>query len=91
MEYGDPVEVGGLKIQPGDLIHGDRHGIINVPKDLATQLPPVAAKVAEQKQQVIELSRNPGASFDELGRALRELLEFNMDHPIDGENQWKQR
>jgi regulator of RNase E activity RraA len=91
VEFGCPVEVGGLKIQPGDLIHGDRHGIINVPKDLATQLPAVAAKIAEQKQQVIELSRKPGASFEELGQALRELLEFNMDHPGDGANQWKQR
>lgn len=26
-EYGKPVEIGGLKISPGDLIHGDRHGI----------------------------------------------------------------
>ena len=89
VEFGGPVEVGGLKIQPGDLIHGDRHGIIIVPKDLATRLPAVAAKIAEQKQQVIELSRKPGASLEELGQALRELLEFNMDHPRDGVNQWK--
>lgn len=91
VEYGGPVVVGGLEIQPGDLIHGDRHGIINVPKHLATQLPAVAAKIAEQKQRVIELSRKPGASFEELGEALRELLDFNMEHQSEGVNQWKQR
>jgi len=91
VEFGGMVEVGGLRIQPGDLIHGDRHGIINVPNHLAPQLPAVAAKIAEQKQQVIELSRKPGASFEELGQAVRELLDFNMEHSGDGANQWKQR
>ena len=91
VEFGGPVEVGGLKIQPGDLIHGDRHGIINVPPDLAIQLPAVAAKIAEKKQQVIGLAKTPGATVEELGQALRELLDFNMDHFGDGVNQWKQR
>ena len=89
VEFGSLVEVGGLKIQPGDLIHGDRHGIINVPKDLAAQLPEVAAKISQQKQQVIELSQKSGASFEELGLAVRELLDFNMEHRSEGVNQWK--
>jgi regulator of RNase E activity RraA len=91
VEFGGPVEVGGLKIQPGDLIHGDRHGIIKVPLDLATQLPAVASGIMEKKQQVIELSKKPGASFEELGQTLRELLDFRVDHLRDGANQWKQR
>jgi len=89
VEYGGPVEVGGLTIQPGDLLHGDRHGIINVPQDLATKLPAVASKILEKKQQVIELSKKPEATFEELGQALRELLDFNMDHRGDGAKQWK--
>jgi 4-hydroxy-4-methyl-2-oxoglutarate aldolase len=91
VEFGGPVEVGGLRIQPGDLIHGDRHGIINVPQDLAPRIPAVAKIIAEKKQQVIELSRKLGATYEELGQAVRELLDFNIDHPGNGENQWKQR
>jgi regulator of RNase E activity RraA len=89
VEFGGPVEVGGLKIQPGDLIHGDRHGIINVPQDLATKLPEVARRITEKKQQAIELSKKPGATFEELSQALRELLEFPRDHLRDGASQWK--
>ena len=89
VEFGGPVEVGGLKIQPGDLLHGDRHGIINVPQDLATKLPAVAGRIMEKKQLVIELSKKPEASFEELGQALRDLLDFNMDRTRDGANQWK--
>ena len=89
VEFGGPVEVGGLKIQPGDLIHGDRHGIITIPPDLAIELPAVASKIMEKKRQVIELSKEPGATVQALGQALRELLDCNMDHTRDGANQWK--
>ena len=39
VEYGGPVEVGGLTIHPGDLIHGDRHGIISVPLGARAKTP----------------------------------------------------
>ena len=31
VEIGTPVEVGGLKIQSGDLLHGDLHGVQSIP------------------------------------------------------------
>ncbi len=89
VEYGGPVEVGGLKIQPGDLLHGDRHGIINVPQNLATELPSVASEIIEKKQLVIDLSKKPGATVEELSRGLKDLLDFNSDSIRDGAKQWK--
>jgi regulator of RNase E activity RraA len=91
VEFGGPVEVGRLKIQPGDLLHGDRHGIVNVPQELATKLSAVASRLMEKKQEVVELSKKRGATFEELGQALRELFDFRMDHLRNGANQWKQR
>jgi regulator of RNase E activity RraA len=88
VEFGGLVEVGGLKIRPGDLLHGDRHGIINVPQELATQIPAVAGRIMAKKQQVIELSKKHGATLEELGQALRELLDFKTDHLREGVNQW---
>jgi hypothetical protein len=55
------------------------------------ELPAVARNIMEKKQQVVELSKKPGATFEELGQALRELLDFHMDHIRDGANQPKQR
>jgi len=37
------------------------------------------------------LSQQPGASFEELGQAVRELLDFQMIHLGNGEHQWKQK
>ncbi len=75
VEFGGPVEVGGLKIHPGDLIHGDRHGIITVPQELVTRIPIVASKILQEKHRVIELSRKPDVAIEELGQAVKELLD----------------
>ena len=89
VEFGGPVEVGGLRIQPGDLIHGDRHGIITIPPDMAIKLPAVASRIMEKKRQVIELSKKPAATVQELSRGLKDLLDFDSDSIRDGAKQWK--
>jgi len=89
VEYGGPVEVGNLKIQPGDLIHGDRHGIITVPQDLVPRLPAAAQAIGEKKQQLIDLSRIPGTTPEQFSRGLKDLLDFNPDSLRDGAKPWK--
>jgi len=89
VEYGGPVEVGGLTIRPGDLIHGDRHGALTVPQKLALKLPAAARVIREKKQQLIDLSKKPGTTHEEFSRGLKNLLDFNPDSLRDGANQWK--
>jgi 4-hydroxy-4-methyl-2-oxoglutarate aldolase len=33
IEFGEPVEIDSLKISSGDLLHGDRHGVVHIPLD----------------------------------------------------------
>lgn len=80
VEYGGPVEVGGLTIHPGDLIHGDRHGILTIPPEIAAQLPEVVDRIVKKKQEVIESARRPGASLDQLAQGLKELHDIT-GHP----------
>jgi regulator of RNase E activity RraA len=89
VEYGGPVEVGGLTVQPGDLIHGDRHGVLTVPPELALKLPPVARAIREKKQHLIELSKQPETTPEELSRGLKDLHDFIPDSLRDGAKQWK--
>jgi molybdopterin converting factor small subunit len=56
---------------------------------MAIKLPAVASKIMEKKQLVIDLSKKPGATVQELSQALRELLDFNADHLRDGAKRWK--
>src|SRR5438128_3861387 len=45
IDFGTPVEVGGLRTCTGDLIHADQHGVLIVPKEIAPRIPEAAAKL----------------------------------------------
>jgi regulator of RNase E activity RraA len=70
VEIGTPVEVGGLKIQSGDLLHGDVHGVQSIPLDIAPRIPEVAAKINAQEQAIIALCRSPQFSLEKLRAAV---------------------
>jgi 4-hydroxy-4-methyl-2-oxoglutarate aldolase len=72
-EFGRPVEIGGLKIQPGDLIHGDRHGVLTIPVDIASEIPGAAAQLLEKERRIIGLCRSPDFSLEKLRELIREL------------------
>src|SRR5579872_5500902 len=69
-DFGAMVKVGGLEVHPGDLLHGDQHGLLTVPKSVAAEVPAVAAKLRATEQQVINFCRSGGFSIDKL----RELI-----------------
>jgi 4-hydroxy-4-methyl-2-oxoglutarate aldolase len=73
-DFGGVVEIGGLKIQPGDLIHGDPHGVQTVPRDIADKIPAVAKQLLEKEQQLIALCR----SLDFTIEKLREGVKKNI-------------
>lgn len=70
VEIGAPVEIGGLKIHSGDLLHGDLHGVQSVPLDAANQIPAVAAKITAHEQALIALCRSPEFSLEKLRTAV---------------------
>ena len=60
-----PVTVGGLEIQPGDLLHGDESGLVKVPLDIAESVVEQARKVRETEAQVFE-RMSSSMSLDEI-------------------------
>lgn len=66
VDFGEPVEVGGLRVRPGDLIHGDRHGVHCIPEAIAADIPSVAEQLLGQERQLIDFCSSPGFALDEL-------------------------
>jgi regulator of RNase E activity RraA len=62
LEVGEPVVVGGVRVETGDLIHADQHGVLNVPLDLAAALVPAIRAVIAVERRVIDVCRSPGYS-----------------------------
>jgi regulator of RNase E activity RraA len=63
---GEEVEVLGLKVRPGDLIHADRHGAMTVPAELVPALPAAIDVLLAQERRLIEAARVPGFDAETL-------------------------
>jgi 4-hydroxy-4-methyl-2-oxoglutarate aldolase len=72
-EIGRPVTVGGMEVRPGDLLHGDRHGILTVPAEVATLIPVAADRLRRAEQAVIEFCQSEDFSVAKLGELMKRL------------------
>ena len=61
-----PVMVGGLAVSPGDIIMGDKHGVTNIPKELAADIPAAAEAVEKRERTIIDLCRSPDFTLEKL-------------------------
>jgi 4-hydroxy-4-methyl-2-oxoglutarate aldolase len=70
-EFGHPVEVGRMKVQPGDLLHGDLHGVQTIPMEIAAKIPAAAEEMIDQDQKLIALCRSKNFTIERLREALK--------------------
>lgn len=75
VDFGHPVEVGGLAVKPGDLLHADMHGVLSVPLEIAVQVPAAAARLMERERKVIALCQSKEFSPDQLRAAVKGIFD----------------
>lgn len=71
-DFGGKVEVGGLRVQPGDLIHGDCHGVQTIPLEIADRVPAAAREIRQRRQQLIGLRRSADFTLEKLRQTIRD-------------------
>jgi len=76
-DFGGAVRVGGLEIKPGDLLHGDLHGVVLIPQEIAAEVPGAAAEILKRRQYFIGLCRSGDFSLESLRGAMEEQGEKN--------------
>jgi 4-hydroxy-4-methyl-2-oxoglutarate aldolase len=72
-DVGGTVQVGGMTVQPGDLLHGDTHGVQTVPAEIANRVPEVAAQLLRKRAEVVECCLGAGFSVEKLRKTVEEL------------------
>jgi regulator of RNase E activity RraA len=72
-DIGTPITVGGMEVRPGDLLHGDRHGVLTIPAQIVAAVPKVAAELQLAEQKVIEFCRSSEFSVAKLGEVIEKL------------------
>jgi len=59
---GVPVQILGMEVATGDVLHGDENGLIQVPKGIEAQLPEVVESLRARERKVMAFVR--GENFD---------------------------
>jgi len=75
VDYGQPIEIGGLRIQSGDLLHADMHGVLSVPQEAAPRLPGIAARILRDEHALVETCLDGDFSIERLADRIREHTE----------------
>jgi 4-hydroxy-4-methyl-2-oxoglutarate aldolase len=59
---GVPVNIRGLTVRPGDILHGDENGLLLVPHGIEEQLPAKVDEVRAKEGKLLEYVRSAGFS-----------------------------
>lgn len=62
VDVGVPVEIFGLQVSPGDLLHGDTNGLLSVPDIATADLVAEVDKVRDEERRLMDFIRAPGFS-----------------------------
>lgn len=73
VEIDTPVTVGSLVVYPGDLIHGDEHGVMVIPKEIdPDELLQFTREFLLSEKTVVDYNQGPDFNLDTFSRLLQE-------------------
>lgn len=73
-DIGAKISVGGMEVIPGQLLHGDRHGVLGIPLEIAADIPRVASAMKDAERKVIEFCRSGSFSVSGLQQIMKKDL-----------------
>ncbi len=66
VKVGLPVKISGVTIRPGDLIHGDRNGVLVIPDDAAEALPEAVETIRQREKRVLDFAKSKDFNVEKL-------------------------
>lgn len=72
-DIGAVITVGGMEVRPGELLHGDRYGLLSVPAEIAAHVSGVADRMQREEQKIIDFCRSSDFSVAKLSEVMKRL------------------
>lgn len=72
-EIGTPVQVKGITVATGDLVHADRHGALVIPPEVIPKLEAAILAMQGSEHLILGPAREPGFNIEKLEKAWREF------------------
>ena len=70
-DIGAPVTIDGMEVHPGSLLHGDQHGVVAIPAEIASQISEAAAQLQKAEADVIRFCRSSDFSIETLRNVMK--------------------
>jgi regulator of RNase E activity RraA len=70
VEIGVKVDVCGLMVSSGDIVHADHHGAVVIPADLLEKMPAAIDFMARKEKVILDAAKAPGFNIDKLRTAM---------------------
>lgn len=64
IDYDTPIEIEGVRIEPGDLLYGDREGVLVIPKAVEKEAISLALEKVSTENKVADAIRNGMSTVD---------------------------
>jgi regulator of RNase E activity RraA len=77
VDYARPVDVAGMRVTDGDIIHADQHGAVVIPADLIGQIKAAADQLARREAVIISASQRSDFDIEKLRQAQGEAAEIH--------------
>jgi regulator of RNase E activity RraA len=69
VDFGKPVDVFGMNVRDGDIVHADRHGAVAIRAGELEQLPAAIDLMARREKCILEAAKQPDFNVDKLRAA----------------------
>ncbi|MGE0311513.1 MAG: RraA family protein [Lautropia sp.] len=77
VDFGCDVNVFGMAVADGDIVHADRHGAVVVPRDVLAQIPQAVDLLVRREAVLLEQARAPGFDIAKLREAIRTSADIH--------------
>ncbi len=76
VDFSRPVNVAGMRVCDGDVIHADQHGAVVIPHGVCGEVREAANLISRREHVIIAAAQQPGFDIDALRRAQREAAQI---------------
>ncbi len=75
--WGAPVDVHGMTVRHGDLVHADRHGAVVIPYEVADKVAAAVDLLVRKEKEILDAARDPSFTIDTLRAAIKASDEIH--------------
>lgn len=77
VSFAGQINVCGMTVMDGDLVHADQHGAVVIPHDVADKVMDAAAAIARREGVIIAAAKEPGFNVEKLKAAQGKSAEIH--------------